>query len=407
MTQPNRPIAGCRRAAWPARALVPGFALGLVPLAGAAWAAPIEVTPRVEVDVDHTDNLFLTPSDPVELALTARPLAADTLVSLAAGLEIRQDSLGSSAYARGDGRRVQYKDFTQLNHDEYDAGLGYTLGTQKGNHLSAEVGAGRRLVPFLSLASDNTFEFEKQRFARLSGQVRVGELGRVNALAERHDLHSPVPGAPDYAVAEDLGSIGLTRGALESVEYGARVQYVQGHYSGQVLIGDYRQWVPELFFERQVKHLLDLKVSVGSVSRTQEALPSTHGVVGNANLNYEFTPRTSAYVGANRTVAGYYASAGAQTDTGLSAGLSWAATYRLTLALDYSHVHSEFAIPGVTGDRTDNYQLGTVSIAWQPTRWISIRAYARKQKRDSSDALYVFDATGEGVSFTVQRPKGQ
>lgn len=399
MNKPAISGAGRRRIA----RLAP-IALGLAPFTGVAWGDPIDVRPNVEVDVDHTDNLFLTPSDPTELALSARPLAADTLVSLAAGLEIRQDALDHSAYARGDGRRVQYKDFTRLNHDEYDAGLGYTLGSLKANHLTAEVGAGRRLVPFLSLASDNTFEFEKQRFARLSGEVRVGELGRVSATAERHDLHSPVPGAPDYAVAEDLGMVGLTRGALESVEYGARVQYVQGHYSGQIRIGDYRQWVPELFLERNVKHLLDLKLSVGSVSRTQDSLPSTHGVVGNASLNYEFTPRTSAYVGANRTVAGYYASAGAQTDSGLSAGLSWAATYRLTLTADYSHVHSQFAIPGVTGERTDNYQMGTVSLAWLPTRWVTIRAYARKQKRDSSDALYAFDATGEGISFRIQKP---
>jgi len=45
-----------------------------------------------------------------------------------------------------------------------------------------------------------------------------------------------------------------------------------------------------------------------------------------------------------------------------------------------------------------------VSLAWQPTRWLSIRAYARKQKRDSTSALYVFDATGEGVSFRIQKP---
>ena len=392
MTQPTR------------RTVAPWFALALAPLAGSAWAAPVDVTPHAEVDVDHTDNLFLAPSDPVELALSARPLASDTLTTLIAGLEVRQDSLGSSAYARGEARRVSYKDFTELNHDEYDVGVGYTLGGLKSNHLTAELGTGRKLVPFVSLASDNSFALEKQRFARLSGQVQVGELGRFDAMAERHDLHSPVPGAPDYAVAEDLGSLGLTRGALESLEYGARVQYVQGHYSGQIHISDYQQWVPELFLKRQVKRLLDLNVSVGAARRTQGGLPDTTGTIGMADLHYQFSVRTSAYVGASRTVNGYYASAGSQTDTNLIAGASWAATYSLTLLADYSHVSSNFAVPGISGTRSDKYQLGTIALQWQPTRWISIRAYARKQKRDSSDALYVFDATGEGISFRIQRP---
>ena len=402
MTQTRRSHSARRRAAW----LAPVGVLGLAPLACTAWAAPIEVTPHAEAGVEHTDNLFLTPSDPAQLALTARPLAADTISTLLVGIEIRKDALDSSAYARGETRRMYYKEFTDLNHDEYEVMLGYTFGSLKGNHLSADLGAGRKLVPFVTLASDNSFAIEKQRSARLSGQVQVGELGRFDALAERHDLHSPVPGAPDYAVAEDVGSLGFTRGALESLEYGARVQYLRGHYSGQLNISDYTQWVPQLFFKREVKRLLTLNVQLGGVRRTQEGLPTATGVVGGADLHYQFTPRTSAYVGVARSVNGYYASAGSQVDTNLNGGLSWAATYRLTLAADYSHVHSGLDVAGGAGGRSDNYQLGTVSLNWQPSRWVTIRAYARKQKRDSTDALYVFDATGEGVSFRIQRPAG-
>jgi len=400
MSKPTTPGAGRRRIAW----LAPTYALALVPLAGAAWAAPIEVLPHAEVDVDHTDNLFLTPSDPAQLALTARPLAADTLTTLFAGLEVNRNELDSSAYVRGEARRIDYRNFKDLNHDEYDASLGYTAGALNANHLTAEAGASRRLVPFLSLASDNVFALERQRFGRLSGELRVGELGRIDALAERHDLRSPVPGAPDYGVAENVANLGFTRGALESLEYGARLQYVRGHYSGQQNISDYTQWVPQLFLKREVKRLLRLNVTAGAARRTQEGLPTTNGFVGGADLNYQFTVRTSAYVGASRSIYGYYASAGSQADLNLTGGFSWAASYRLTLAADYSHVHSQFDVSAINGARTDDYQLGTVSLAWQPTRWLSIRAYARKQKRDSTSALYVFDATGEGVSFRIQKP---
>ena len=404
MMQPHCNSAGRWRAAWFAPWIAPLGLLGLALLPGAARAAPVDFTPHAEVDVDHTDNLFLTPSDPAQLALTARPFAADTFTTLIAGLEIRQDSLGSNAYARGEVRRIDFKDFTQLNHDEYEVMLGYTIGSLKANHLSADLGAGRKLVPFINLASDNSFALEKQRSARLSGQVQVGELGRFDALVERHDLHSPVPGAPDYAVAEDVGSLGFTRGALESLEYGARMGYLRGHYSGQLNISDYTQWVPQLFFKREVKRLLQLNVQLGGVRRTQDGLPTATGVVGGADLHYQFTGRTSAYVGASRSVNGYYASAGSQADTNLMGGVSWAVTYRLTLAADYSHVHSQFDVATPAGARTDNYQLGSVSLDWQPTRWVTIRAYARKQKRDSTSALYVFDATGEGISFRIQRP---
>jgi hypothetical protein len=401
MSKPTNTGAGRRRIPW----LAPTHVLALVALAGTVRAAPVEILPHAEVDIDHNDNLFLTPSDPAQLALTARPLAADTLTTLFAGLEINKDEVDSSAYLRGEARRIDYRKFKDLSHNEYNASVGYTNGALNANHLTAELGASRQIVPFLSLASDNLFALELQRYARLSGQLQVGEYGRIDALAERHDLRSPVPGSPDYGVAENVGNIGFTRGALESLEYGARVQYVRGHYTGHQGISDYTQWAPQLFLKREVKRLLRLNVTLGAARRTQEKLPTTSGFVGGTDLHYQFTARTSAYVGANRTIYGYYASAGSQADINLNGGVSWAASYRLTLLADYSHVHSEFDVSAIDGARSDNYQLGTVSLAWQPTPWLTIRAYARKQKRDSTSALYLFDATGEGIAFRIQRPE--
>lgn len=369
----------------------------------AAHADPVQVLPRAEALWEHTDNLFLVPSDPA--LQTVRPLASDTLTTLVAGLEISQEDRASADFLRAEARRLNYSGFHQFNHDEYDVSAGYTAGSQQGNHLSAELGLDRKLVPFLSLTNNNAFSLEKQRYARLTGQVQVGEVGRVDAMVERNDTHSPVPGAPDYAVAEDVGRLGLTRGVPTTAEYGARVRYAQGHYTGQPIpVGDYRQWNPELFLNRRVKGLIDLELAAGMTDRHQDRLGDVRGGTGSANLLYHFTPRTNAYVGATRNVAGYYATAGSQVSTSWFGGASWAATTRITLQLDYSHTDANYAVVGIPVDRNDKYYIATASLKWQVTRLVALSAFARKQKRDSNDPGYFFDESGAGASVRVALP---
>lgn len=82
----------------------------------------------------------------------------------------------------------------------------------------------------------------------------------------------------------------------------------------------------------------------------------------------------------------------------------WEATYKITVAASYSWSSLNYPGQGNTppgSDRLDHMQYTTLTISYQPLRWLIIYPYAHLQTRTSNFVGANFNAFVYGLSFTT------
>jgi hypothetical protein len=167
-------------------------------------------------------------------------------------------------------------------------------------------------------------------------------------------------------------------------------------------VGPYTQTTASLKVLYVINGLTDLSGSVGYTRRDQTGIGNNiSALTGDIGYTRQLTGKTSVVLELNRGVNSYIAAGGAEVDTTGTAGVSWKATYKLTVDAKAGYTRSTFVgqvIPGTTtAGRLDHSPVGQINITYRAFRHLQLKAYAITQSRVSTLQTYDYNDTMYGI----------
>jgi hypothetical protein len=308
-------------------------------------------------------------------------------------------------YATLTGKEFRYGYFTALNHAEYsfDGGLIWKAGADLDGKL--DVARSHSMVPFTTLLQTQISLMTDQKETAQIGWQFIPDW-RVQGTGYYHTVDQPLVGSPDLKLAETSGQLAFQYLGRAGLVAGISGTYANGHYTGSVANAnpDYRQETLEFVANYQATGSSSFAGQAGYTRRTSSALvDNTSGPTGRLTYKNQLTPKTSVNVSVQRDIISYITNSGSESNTSVSTGVTWQATYRLGVNANYVYTRSLLPNQGNTPgtNRVDHLQFVNLKIDYQPLRWLWIQPYVNVQTRSSNFTGAAFNASVYGVSFDV------
>ena len=389
------------------------FALVLTP---AAAFADSHLTPYAIEAIAHNSNVFDLPANgtiPIPPG-SSTPTLADTTYRSSLGLDAAYQWGQQKFFGIGEVRRVDYRNFTTLNHNEslLSGGLDWKLGHLFDGVISYS--HERRMVQFKDLQDATTLYIETANVASASANIHVTPEWQVQNLATDQRLDSPRPGAPQLSLHEVSIKEGLRYGGFANLSAGFDLEYVNGKFRNDplALTPNFHQFSELLAASYRVAAHTKFNSTLGYTRRSNQNAAGNSAdvsaVTGSLEYLRNLTGKTSLEVKLERDVNSYVTTAGSEVDTSGGFAVNWLATPKIAVRAGYKWTQSKYppiAAPGGVPGRDDHFQTANLEATYQVFHWISIRAYANHQSRNSNLGNFVFNATVYGVEFQARRPQ--
>lgn len=349
-------------------------------------------------------------------------------------------------------RRVEFDDFTALDHDEHLFGIAFDGGILGHTRALLDVREERRMASFADRRSTQLV-LERDQWGRGEVAVAVTPAWRIVTGARGRNLRSPLPaapalpnpppGAPARPASPDFGvhEAGFNAGVLFGIENKEHPEHEAPLVAGLVLdyqavsfsgvtppppppdplppplaltpeerdeFQDYALWslVATARYAASGLSILDGKLGVTLFDperATADARPELTAEVG-------YTRKLSAATELNahvfRRIVPYVATADATTDTGVSAGFKWEPLRSFTVLGNYAWASSAFeglsAFAPEDSGRSDDVQEGTLSFAYPVEQLLYARLFGRYSDRHSNLGYNDYNATTVGLELSVR-----
>jgi hypothetical protein len=312
-----------------------------------------------------------------------------------------------SAHFGFEGRHFEYQTFGDLDHYEYllTGGLKwqFTERTDGGIDLKRE----RTMVLFSELVGTALY-LQTQDTGTAQLNFRVAPEWRLENMATVMRLDSPRPGFADLSQHESSLHEAIRYLGISNLTAGLTADYLDGRFEHATAGEDdlhYRQVTAQLAANYTLHEKPALDAAVGYSRRQEIDGRDVTAITWLVGYNRALTGKTSINLLLNRTINSYVSTASPEVDTGASAGVTWLATGKISLAVHYAFIRSNFPQYELLGDdappfdRADHYQQLLLDITYSVRRWLSIHPYLRYQDRRSNSAVYEFRANVVGVEL--------
>ncbi|MGO9993184.1 MAG: hypothetical protein ACLPTF_11825 [Steroidobacteraceae bacterium] len=308
-------------------------------------------------------------------------------------------------YATLTGKDYLYDFFKYLNHTEYslDVGLNWKSGGQLDGKF--DVVRSRTMVAFADLTqTELSLQTEEKETAQI-GYLFTPDW-RIQGIGFYHTLSEPLVQAPNLQLTEGSGQLALQYLGRAGLVAGISGTYLKGSYVGGIA-SDYPDYTQSSLQFTATYQPTGTSTIVGEAGYSRRTSPSilndSSGPTGKITYKNQLTPKTSVNVGLERVINTYITNGGSEFDTSAVAGVTWEATYKLSVNAGYTYTYrflpNQGNFPGT--NRLDHWQTFTLKLDYQPLRWLWIEPYANVQKRTSDFIGGAYDASVYGVQFSV------
>jgi Putative beta-barrel porin 2 len=246
--------------------------------------------------------------------------------------------------------------------------------------------------------------------------VKLGSDWKIEASGYTSKDDEPIALAPNLQLTQNSGTASLEYFGFGGLTSGLTATYLSGDYRNTNGTGNpsFDQTTAGLL----AKYKLSRTTFDGQLgySRRNSATgtDNTSGLTGLFDWKQQLTPKTSFTAKIDRMINSYFLNSGSEIDTEAGASIDWQATYKLGVAVGYTFTYRFFPGQGnnpVGSDRTDIQELATMTINYQPQRWLQIKPYANVTTRRSTFIGGHFSQNIFGVSVIVtpygSRPHGR
>ena len=355
----------------------------------------------------HDSNVFRLSDQSNAQALIGTPNRSDDITNASVGLKFNKAYGLQRFEAEGKVENTRYSRFSNLDFTavNYAAAWRWSLTPAFRGNLTTDR---REYV-------DNTADVQNQgqvnrrtaRTNRLDGEYDVDGvwrlLGGVFKTTNSNSQASTFEGESDILATEV--------GVRYALPYGASVAYRfrngDGKYSNQSTPGSTNSDFKDRQHEIEGTWEGGRARVVGRIShleRNYNSIPfrDFSGVVGQADITYVLTGKTSLTGGFGRELGSYQTNTSSYYEgTRVFGGPTWRATDNITVRARYDYGVRNFkgALPGfVAANREDKISLASASIEWQPVRLLSLMLWAQRDQRKSSELWADYKSNAVGVS---------
>lgn len=350
------------------------------------------------------DDVFPGSTPPSESAAGAGgndPARADTQRRYAAGIAGSLPWGDQKLRGTIEGRRLDYSQFSHLNHDEYllSGGMDWRLSSSLDGALNY-----RQEQRMASFADRRTTELtmEEERIASASLNLHLGSSWRLETGLQSRNLDSPLPGFPEFRLKENTLSTAIKYLVADRLTAGIYTDYLSGQFDGIPNAGKFRQTGLGLVVDSSLGSFSRLSAQLGYARREDDVSGSLSAMTGLLSYHRELTVKTSVDALAFRRIGSYAGSASSVQETGAGTTLAWKATQKMSLTGSYQWVEGDFeesALSGAAQRRKDTSHIASVNLAYQMLPWLALRPYYGFRSRDSSVEFNNYDAKIVGVEL--------
>jgi hypothetical protein len=318
-------------------------------------------------------------------------------------------------YATASAREYNYQQFSDLNHNEYtiETGLLWKIGDLLDGKLA--VARSHVMVPFLDLSGrTEALTLITDQTETLEVGLKLSPVWKLEGSAFTSQTNQPTPGQPNLQLTQDSGTASIEYAGIGPLTSGLTATYSSGDYSGSnSALNPFLSETSAPFTQSTAGFLARYKLSRTSFEsevtysrRTSSGVGSDNasGLTGLIEFKDQLTPKTGFTVKIDRVINTYYLNLGSELDTDAEVGVTWKATHKLDVAVDYTFTYRAF--PGeaqgpARAYPVDYQQYATLTIKYQPQRWLQIAPYANVQTRSSNTYGQNFNSTVYGVTVTA------
>lgn len=254
------------------------------------------------------------------------------------------------------------------------------------------------------VASDQIY-LQLQSVAIASINLQMSPEWRLQSQGKLNDQNTQLPGTPDLTLREESIHEGLRYVGFANLSAGLDGEYLRGNFTGGAFLvtPGYRQSTAEFAADYVLSGLSSFHGAIGYADRVLEQAGSISGLTGLVAYQRNLTGKTSITLKLSRAINTYITAATPEVDTTAELDVTWNATTKIKVQAGYQWLHSSFSpteIAGVlTASRLDRLQTPTVSVMYQPVKWLIVHPYAQYQTRSSTIGLYSFNGTVYGLEL--------
>lgn len=378
----------------------------LATMVAAPCAAQAERTlaPYGAVGIEYQSNVFYLDSAQRAQTLTGSTQRDDIIVRQRIGVDLRRRIGRQRLHATIEGRRYDFMQFHQLDHDELLVALGMDWQLQHLFDGALDYRQERRIASFADRNS-TALSIERERIGDARIGVSITPRWRLESTLRRRELRSPLPGFPELSLTETTLSPALRYEITELMKASLVPELQTGRFDGIPESQRFEQRGLGLRLDRAVGSVTRADAQLGYTQRKQkgDAATTVSGVTGALGLHRELTAKTTIDLALYRRVASYVGDASTTREIGGSAAVKWQATPKSALSLRYERTRGRLQQADVFaegGGRRDNNTIASTQLSYQPLPWMVVALDGGYRQRDSTRSIDRFD--GYIAAFEVQ-----
>lgn len=373
-----------------ARALWPLTGVLACACAG-AWAQDDEMAGtlqwRVSAGVEHDTNVLRTPA-----------AVSDDIGVLAAG--VRLDKRYSLQRLTLDAQVAWYRfrEFSALDYRtfNYTGAWNFQFTPRVLGTLSAERRQYRDITDASTGATQVARRTERHDLAEAAWLVGGGwrALGGVSHDSSRSDDPSALESSPSVDSARLGGGYEFASGTLLTAQW----RRGEGKY-GNSQAPDFRETEPFVTLRWPGTARTTLDARLGRLSRKHDTAGERNfdGTVGNASVNWVYSPKTQVSFGVARDLGSYELAGGGHV-RGWRVFIEpvWKPTEKTSVRLRHARETRQWrTVSAVAPDagRDDRTRWSALTLEWSPRRPVLLSAAVRGERRSSNLAAHDFRAT--------------
>jgi hypothetical protein len=310
-------------------------------------------------------------------------------------------------YATGSTTEYDYQRFAELTHNAYnvDAGLIWKLGEPLDGKL--QVIRTHIMAPFYDLTgSALALSLVTTQKELAQAGLKLGSEWRLEGSAYTSEVDEPIQNTPNLQLRETSFTSSIKYLGIDKFTSGLTAGYLSGDYSGSnsYLNPSYHQTTAGILTNYK-SNRTTFEGQIGFTRRVSATgSDNTSGLTGLFGFTQQLTPKTSFSANIDREIDSYLLNAGSEIVSAAGADLHWQPTFKLTMSLGYKFMYEDYPGQGnnpVGSNRVDIQETTTMSIGYQPRRWLLISPYANWQTRRSTFIGAHFSTNIIGVLVTV------
>lgn len=270
----------------------------------------------------------------------------------------------------------------------------------------------------VELADVGGTDATQQTGRRVQGTLGLGFIPnwRLALTPLWREVSTPLLDAPNYTFTERSGTAALQFLGIGRLMPGVSFTQSHGRYTRVETPSRYDQHSIQGTLNYAATAASTFSLSIGRDSRTTRVMGrpgdvevlirefQTNALTGSLGLHRQLTAKTGFNITAYRRFDLYDAGVNTTVNTGLTSGINWAATPKLSATVDAGLEFSNIELPqfgSTSSERKDLVRTFSMALTYQVARRVTLRSYVIRRVRNSEAWSAQFNNSIAGLELTA------